>query len=660
MLAKEEEKPYITMLDLFAAYLLLTEKKTKLLFSKELKRNDLLTIIAWAQSVFPQELIVTLPRVTPWGAGIGETWVSGWTLETKKYTQDFTQESFSDIFISAGREKEFALLVETLSKNKSANALLIGEPGVGKKNLVASFASQSFLGDFPENLRFLRVLELLSGFLVAGTASSGALEERLRNILDEVKHAGDVVLFIPELQNIAGAGSDGLDVTGVLLPHLLDGSIRVIASVTPQNYKAFLEKRTEFTQAFEMITLNEPSYEEAMPMLLDASLVLEKKHDVLFTYGAILAVVQLSSKYMQEKSLPGKAVGLLDEVAARSKLSQKRKIEKEDIALVLQEKIPVKIGKPQKAERELLLSLEEVLHKRIIDQEEAVKTVAEAMRRLRSGLAMEGRPVGVFLFLGPTGVGKTETAKALATVYFGHEVDKRAQRPFGKEDAMIRFDMSEYQEAQAADRLIDELTTQVRNHPFSLILLDEFEKAFLSIRDIFLSVFEDGRLTDTTGRTVSFENTIIIATSNAGSQEIREGLKSGRNLEKLKPELLDMLQKEGIFKPELLNRFDAVVLFEPLGKKEIEQVCELLLQKIEGIFEKKDITFRFDKRAVAVIAKEGFDQTMGARPLRRFIQDHVEDLLSQKMLREEIDRGDIVVLSTDTAGNLTLDVKSSS
>src|SRR5581483_10124553 len=270
-LAKEEEKPYVGLFDLFAAYLLLTEKKTKLLFAKEIKRNDLLTIIAWAQSVYPRELIVSLPKITPWGAGIGESWVSGWTLETKKYTQDFTRETLIDTSISSGREKEFTLLIETLSKNKQANVLLIGEPGVGKKNLVASFARQSFLGALPSKLRFLRVLELLPGFLVAGTASVGELEDRLRNILLEIKHTSDVVLFIPELQNIAGAGSDGLDVTGVLLPHLLEGHMHIIATITPQNYKLFLEKRTEFLEAFEKITLSEPSKEEAVPMLLDTS-----------------------------------------------------------------------------------------------------------------------------------------------------------------------------------------------------------------------------------------------------------------------------------------------------------------------------------------------------------------------------------------------------
>src|SRR5581483_3565194 len=259
-------------------------------------------------------------------------------------------------------------------------------------------------------------------------------------------------------------------------------------------------------------------------------------------------------------------------------------------------------------------------------------TVSEAMRRLRSGLALEGRPVGVFLFLGPTGVGKTETAKALANVYFG------------KDEALVRFDMSEYQEPSTSTRLIDEVTEQVYNHPFSLILLDEFEKAYPSILDIFLSIFEDGRLTDTSGRTISFENTIIIATSNAGAEIIREGVKNGRSLKTIKPELVELLQKNGVFKPELLNRFDAVILFEPLGKNEVEKVTALLLQKLTSVFEKKDIEFQFDKKAVQVIAAEGFDPSMGARPLRRFIQDHVEDLLSQKLLRGEVERGDIITL----------------
>lgn len=644
-LAKEEEKAYVTILDLFGAYLLLTEKKTKLLFQKELKKEDLLTLIAFAQTVFPQELTVFLPKVTPWGGGIGESWVSGWTLETQKYTQDFTRRCLANPPISVGREKESALLIESLLKSKKSNALLIGEPGVGKKEIVASFVTQSFLGNLPRGLRFLRVLELLSGSLVAGASSSGELEERLSNILSETTHSGDIVLFIPELQNIAGAGSDGLDVTGVLLPHLLDDKVRVVATVTPQSYKAFFEKKAEFLDAFEKITVEEPTKEKAVPMLLDASLLLERKHKAIFTYKAVVAAIDLSEKYMPGRFLPGKAIALLDELAAKARLLGKLIIDKEDVVTLLEEKLPIKVEKPKGEEKELLLNLEDILHTRIIDQEEAVKTVSEAMRRLRSGLAFEGRPVGVFLFLGPTGVGKTETAKALSSVYFGSE------------DSMLRFDMSEYQDRSSADRLVGELTEKVRAHPFSLILLDEFEKAYYSLLDVFLGIFEDGRLTDLSGRTVSFDNTIIIATSNAGAEVIREGIQESVTLHALKPKLLDTLQRDGVFKPELLNRFDAIVLFEPLGEEEIAQVTKLLLEKVASVLGKKDITFTFDKKAIAKIALGGFDQTMGARPLRRFIQDHVENLLSQKLLRDEAKRGDTIVLSTDNANNLTLITK---
>lgn len=644
-IAREAEKPYVTVLDIFAAYLLLTEGKTKLLFKKELKKNDLLTIVAWAQNAFPIERTVDLFKVQPWGAGIGEAMVSGWTLETQKYTQDFTRLALSNPIALVGRDKELALLSESLAKSKRSNVLLIGEPGVGKKAIVSAFAAASFLGETPKELRFLRVLELFSGTLVAGASTSGELEERLSNILSEVGHAGDIVLFTPELQNIAGAGSDALDVTGVLLPHLLEDKIRVVATVTPQNYKIYVEKNSAFAEAFDKIIVEEPSKEEAIPMLLDASLLLEKRHHVVYSYKAVVVAVELSKKYLPGSCLPGKAIALLDEVAARVGMSGQKTIDKNDIVLLIEAKVPVRISDASKDEKKLLLNLEHELHKRIIDQDEAVASVSEAMRRLRSGLALEGRPVGVFLFLGPTGVGKTETAKALADVYFGNE------------EHMMQFDMSEYQEQSWADRLIDSLSESVANYPFSLILLDEFEKAYPSILDLFLAVFEDGRLTDSKGRIVSFENTIIIATSNAGSELIREHVLEGVELAKLKPQILDTLQKEGLFKPELINRFDAVVLFEPLGEKEVKQVTMLLLQKLTALFVKKDIAFQFDEKAVGKIAKEGFDQTMGARPLRRFIQDHVEDLLSKKLLRDEIKRGDTVVLSTDTVGNLTLEVR---
>ncbi len=643
-IARDEEKPYVTVLDIFAAYLLLTESKTKLLLGKELVKEDLLTLSAFAQTVFPKELVISLPQLHPWGPGIGEAWVSGWTLETQKYTIDFTQKTLLRPPISVGREKELSTLMEILSKSKQSNVLLVGEPGVGKKEIVAAFAKASFIGEAPKELRYERVLELLSGTLVAGAANSGELEERLALILSEVTHAGDVILFIPELQNIAGAGSDSLDVTGVLLPHLLEDKLRIIATVTPENHKAFFEKKASFTDAFEKILVEEPSREEAVPMLLDASLLLEQKHKIVFSYKAVVSAGQLSQKYIQDKFLPGSAISLLDEAAARTRLAKKDKVLESDIINIIEEKTSVKVGKPKSEEKNLLLNLESVIHKRMVNQDEAVKTVSEALRRLRSGLSFEGRPSGVFLFLGPTGVGKTELAKALSEIYFNSE------------EAMIRFDMSEYQEAASTSRLISEMTEKVRTKPFSLILLDEFEKAYPSILDIFLSIFEDGRLTDLSGRTVSFANTIIIATSNAGGEAIREAMGQGIDIEALKPRLIDELLQKGVFKPELINRFDAVVLFKPLGEKEIEQVTTLLLAKVAELLKDKDITFKFDEKAVGKIAKEGFDQTMGARPLRRFIQDHVEDMLSQKLLRDEIKRGDTVILSTDTAGNLTLNV----
>ncbi|MBI2036536.1 ATP-dependent Clp protease ATP-binding subunit [Candidatus Microgenomates bacterium] len=644
-IAREEEKAYVTLLDIFAAYLLLTESKTKLLLEKELVKEDLLTLSAFAQTVFPKELVISLPKLHPQGPGIGEGLVSGWTLQTQKYTLDFTKKTLLSSPISVGREKELSAVMEILSKSKQSNVLLVGEPGVGKKEIVAAFAKASFVGNTSKELRYQRVLELLSGTLVAGAGSSGELEQRLSDILTEVTHAGDVILFIPELQNIAGAGSDSLDVTGVLLPHLLEDKLRIIATITPENHQAFFERKASFTDAFEKILVEEPSLEEAVPMLLDASLLLEETHRIIFTYKAVVETGQLSHKYLQDKFLPGSAIALLDEAGAKVRLLKKKVVEEADIVGIIEEKTEVKVALPKNQEKELLLHLEDVIHKRMVDQDEAVKTVSEALRRLRSGLAFEGRPSGVFLFLGPTGVGKTELAKALSEIYFNSE------------ENMIRFDMSEYQESSSTSRLISELTEKVRTKPFSLILLDEFEKAYPSILDIFLSIFEDGRLTDLSGRTVSFVSTIIIATSNAGGEEIREAVGQGVALEALKSSLVNELLQNGVFKPELINRFDAVVLFKPLGEKEIEQVTALLLAKVAELLKNKDISFSFDDKAVSKIAREGFDQTMGARPLRRFIQDHVEDMLSQKLLRDEIKRGDTAVLSTDNADNLTLNIK---
>lgn len=652
-IAKKENAPYITPLFLFAGFLASTESKTKLLFSKALKEEDFLHIIHWARKNYIDEEIQKKNRIIFWGRGIGNEWVTGWSLETKKYTQDFTQKALTEFSVLVGREKEFGELLQILSRKKEQNALLVGLPGVGVTTLVEAFAVQSFLGTLPGGLSHKRVLELSVGSLLAGVQDQGVLEGRIKDIAEELEHAGDIILYIPQIEHVLGAGGFGFNATGALLPLLQGSKVQVIGAATPGAYKNSIEPQMEFASVFEKIAINEPDSGTAIRVLEELAVGFEKKHNVVITFDAIKAAVILSSRYLPDRFLPGKAIHLLDDVCSGAGLTKKSLVNHLDIQQYIEEKTNVPIGEPKAEEQQKLLHLEEFLHQRVIGQNEAVQTLSQAMRRLRTGVVSEKKPVGVFLFLGPTGVGKTELARALTATYFGSE------------QKMIRIDMGAYKDSASLHRLIGnpdsdgggELTEKARANPFSLILLDEFEKADKSIIDVFLSIFEEGRADDAKGRPISFTNTIIIVTSNAGAELIREKVQLGVGLQSLKPQLLDTLQKEGVFKPELLNRFDAIVLFEPLKDENLQQVVKLALAKLTARVKDQDIALVFDDRVVGKIAKNGSDPQYGARPLHRYIQDTIEDMLSKKMLKNEVERGDTVIFSTDEAEAVSIQVK---
>jgi len=639
----------ITPLDFFANYLLLTEEKTKLLFKKQLKADEVKNISYWAKSTFPE--ISDKPfRVNFWGEGMGESWVNGWTLETSRYMVDITSDAVDKKPMVLGREEEYKEVVEALTKNKSC--LLVGEPGSGRGSLVNALAYDSFTGNLKGNLRHQRFYELLADALLAGAQNQGELEERLENVIQEISHSGNVIIFIPNFENVTGASTFNTDLSGALIPYLEKGMIRIIANITPISYKKFIEPKHTLSSVFEFVKFEEPSREIQLQMLLKKSSEVEKTNKVIISYKAVVAVWSYAGKYLQNWVMPGSGVILLKDVANEVFMKGKKIVEEQDVINKVEAKTKISVGLPKEEEKELLLNLEEELHKRIIGQNEAVFEVSESLRRLRAGLGNSKKPIS-FLFLGPTGVGKTATAKALAEIYYKGE------------DNMIRFDMSEYSTDESVKRFLGGtegghgLTDTIFEHPFSLVLLDEFEKSNPKILDLFLQVLDDGRLTDNAGKTVSFADAIVIATSNAGSEFIREEVSSGAAVDKdFQKKLIELLQQKGIFRPEFLNRFDGIVVFKPLGQEELGQIIKIMLEDLSKKMFEKDIIVNFDEKVVEIIAKEGFDQEFGARPLKRFIQDNIEDLIAQKMLKEEIKRGDKIFISTDSASKIQINITS--
>lgn len=569
---------------------------------------------------------------------MNRAWTSRPTYALDRVSTDLTdlaREGMTGFLI--GHEAEYNRLVETLSRPINPNALLVGEVGIGKETLVRRLALQIVKDRVPRALFDKRLVALHLSNLVAG-APEAELQQRIKTIVEEIIIAGNIILYIPEIHNLVKtSGTAYISAADALMPIIMNNAFPVIGASYPKEFKQLIEPRSDFVGAFEIIRMEEISEAEAEKILIFESLLLEQKTKVFISFGAVKTAVGLAKKYFRNKFLPGSAEELLKEgvtaVSGRVSGREERFLGPEEIIAVAEEKINVPIHKAGPAEAETLLHLEERIHSRIVNQEEAVGAVSKALREYRSGLSRAGGPIASFLFVGPTGVGKTELAKILAEIQFGSR------------EAMVRFDMTEYQDKQSFYRFIGSpdgaisgaLTEAVLKKPYSLILLDEFEKAFPDILNIFLQVFDDGRLTDNLGRTVDFQNTIIIATSNAHSDIIIEALSHGESMadiaEYLKRKLVD------VFLPELLNRFSRIIVFKNLSPAEMKKIAELNLRDLAELTEKQGITLTFADSAAAEIAKLGYEPAYGARPLRRVIDEYLKAPLAEKLLKKEFEKG---------------------
>ena len=612
-----------------------------------------------------------------------------------------------------GREKEIQRVIQILSRRTKNNPVLIGEPGVGKTAIAEGLAQRIAAADVPEELLDKRVLSLDLSGMVAGTKYRGEFEDRIKKTIDEVKKAGNVILFIDELHTIVGAGSaeGAVDAANILKPALSRGEIRVVGATTLNEYRKYIEKDAALERRFQPVTVGEPTAEATIEILKGLRDKYEAHHKLTITDEAIESAVRLSVRYINDRFLPDKAIDLMDEAASRVRMdaesaspelksleekiaalrrekaeviaaqdyeraAQLRDIEQnyveqveierenwrknlavnrgtvgeEDIAKVVAGWTGIPVTRLTEDESQRMLKLEEVLHKRVVGQEEAVTAVAKAIRRSRVGLKDPKRPIGSFLFLGPTGVGKTELCKALAEAMFGNEGD------------MIRIDMSEYMEKHTVSRLVGsppgyvgheeggQLTEKVRRKPYSVVLFDEIEKAHEDVWNILLQILEDGIVTDSQGRRVDFKNTIIVMTSNVGARNITAADKplgfDGREadtdesarFERIKQAVMEELRRT--FKPEFLNRIDETIVFRQLTEEDIRRIAQRMLEITGKRMAQQNITLLADEEAVATLAKDGFDPQYGARPLRRAIQNEVEDAVAEQMLEGKLLSGD--------------------
>jgi len=573
-----------------------------------------------------------------------------------KYGTDLTnlaREKKLDPLI--GRRDELLQVIRTLTRKKKSNPLIIGEAGVGKTAIVGGLAQRIADKKVTPSLWNKRVIEFTMGSLVAGTTLRGQFEERLTNLIEELKKNPDVIVFIDEIHTMVGAGSGqgSLDASNILKPALARGDLSCIGATTISEFRKYFEKDAALERRFQPIMVDEPSIEDTILILNGLKERYESHHKVKIADSVIKAAVELSVKYLPDRRLPDKALDLLDEACSRKKVPELSmngdidenfgKVVYEDIVEVVEKwtGIPV-ITKEE--EKDKLLKMEDLLKERIIGQESAIKKLSKRIRIARSGLQDPSRPLGIFLFLGSTGVGKTETAKALASFLFGSE------------EAMIRLDMSEYMEKHSVSKLIGappgyigyddegQLTGALRRKPYSIVLLDEIEKAHPEVFNIFLQVFDDGRLTDAKGRTIDAKNAMFIMTSNIQLSDnvygIAYGIVGDNELETQK------IQKDltRVFRPEFVNRIDEIIVFNHLKHDDIQKIAKIMVEKLKGRLSKKGMTLEVDGDVIACISKEGYDENFGARPLRRAIENMLEEPISEKILSGELKPGDLILV----------------
>lgn len=644
--AYEAHQEYVSVTELLLAAIKQSEKIQDILFDLTVDKAKLLNVVEWArirERLYRQYMKFRASASHRSKKGMDKAMTAVQTPFLNGFSDDLTLlAQFGHLDTCVAREKEIEEIFRIVDGG-GQNAILVGETGVGKSSIIEGLAQKMVEDDVPVRLKDKRLVRLSIPKLLAGTTPSGAVE-RLIGIMQDIGRAGNVILYIPNIHEITGVSAGekegSLDVAGTLNDYLGSGRFLTLATTEPDNYSRHIVSSPIGT-LFAKVEIQEMSEDQAIQVLESKVGNAEYRQHVFFSYDAVSKAVQLSSRFLHEICLPGSAIQIMTESAsfAHNKKGVNSFVTGEDVATVVSQKTGVPVTTVSADETSKLLHLEDEMHKRVVGQSEAVNLVANALRRARAEIRSTKRPIANFLFLGPTGVGKTELAKTIAEVYFGGE------------DRMVRLDMSEYQDKSSIYRLLGApgekgsgvLTEAIRRHPFSLLLLDEMEKADKDILNLFLQVMDDGRLTDSVGHVVDFTNVILIATSNAGTSFVQEQMRAGETSEKIKEKLLHGELKEN-FRPEFLNRFDGIVLFKALDRPDIIEVAKLMFKRVSKDLEAKGIELEAEPAAYEFLADVGFDPEFGARPMRRALQEKVENRLAELLLGGKIKRRDKVII----------------
>ena len=657
----------IDLADIFSILLTSNQDLVRFCEDNNLDSLDIFNLSHWIQKYLREEAIKR-NKISPTSLRkhvrpIGLSLIYGWTPILDRFTIDLSNNPIikNDIQLTSSQIEIIQQVIRSLSRQREANVLLIGEPGVGKKTIVSFLNKLSQQGIISPRINYHRIILLRASNLIGSFSSPINLENNLIRILNSANRAGNIILFIEDFNNLINKNNvsmGSINASAILEPYL-NSNLHFICAISPGEYHSNIENQGELNNFFEKIQVKEPSQNEVLTILENKIPIYEKESrkqstKIFFTYQAINKIIKLAGQYIHSEPFPEKAIDLVENLAsyAQQKIvtgnnKNGQIISEKDVIYVVEKKTGIPIGQIQSQERNKLLNLEVLIHQRIVGQDEAVDAIARAIRRSRAKIRNQKRPIGSFLFLGPTGVGKTETAKALADIYFESK------------EKIIRLDMSEYQEINSIKRLLGPLPGEsdfdeggvfsrlITDNPFGLLLLDEFEKAHPKILNLFLQILDEGWLTDNRGTKLDFRNLIIIATSNAGAEKIRQTVLAGKSLSVEKEKIINQILEQGIFRPELINRFDELVFFKPLNSQHLIKIARLMLNNLaKRIMDNHGIYCQFSQDLVEKIAELGYDPEFGARPMKRVIQDKVETYLAQQIIADRLQRGDSINLTS--------------